>query len=123
MRVRLTLPADGGVLSAALEGLVAANAVILARAGTVRRLYASGVRYQRERGTEDWRTIPQVLRAGRGDCEDLAAWRAAELRVYDAEPARAIVRRSGPKTLHAVVVRADGRIEDPARRLGMKGRG
>jgi hypothetical protein len=58
------------------------------------------------------------MRRGGGDCEDLATWRAAELRAVG-EPARVIVYRSAPSVLHAVVRRGDGRIEDPSRRLGM----
>jgi len=61
----------------------------------------------------------QTYARGGGDCEDLAAWRAAELRIAG-EPARVVVVRSAPGVLHAVVRRANGRIEDPSRRLGMR---
>ena len=45
-------------------------------------LYESGVIYQREEeGQEDWQDIRSTLEYGYGDCEDLACWRAAELRV------------------------------------------
>lgn len=45
-------------------------------------LYLSGVRYREEPpGHEDWIDAPGVLQQGHADCEDLAAWRAAELRV------------------------------------------
>ena len=85
-------------------------------------LYVSGVRYQAEPpGKEDWLTAPQVLRAGFGDCEDLAGWRAAEYRVMGI-PARAVAIRTGPKMFHAVVQLPDGSYEDPSKRLGMKGR-
>lgn len=84
------------------------------------RLYDSGVRYQREVGTERWLTPAQTYAAGRGDCEDLASWRTAELRVTGEDPeARARVLRSGPRTWHAVVERGDGSLEDPSRELGM----
>lgn len=83
-------------------------------------LYDAGVRYQREVGTERWLTPSQTFAAGRGDCEDLASWRAAELRVSGEDPeARARVLRSGPRTWHAVVERGDGTLEDPSRELGM----
>lgn len=35
--------------------------------------------YEREDGTEDWLSIPILLKRGRGDCEDLAAARVADL--------------------------------------------
>lgn len=86
-------------------------------------LYESGVRYQREeRGAEDWQTIPQVLRARSGDCEDLATWRAAELRVRHGIKAKAVAygRRKPDHVLFHIVVRyPDGHYEDPSRRLGM----
>lgn len=81
-------------------------------------LYRSGVRYRQERGTEDWNTAPVVLKRGYGDCEDLAAWRAAELRVMGI-PAHGIVKRTGPKMFHALVLWPDGRVEDPSKILGM----
>ena len=43
-------------------------------------LYESGIRYQREEGTENWLDVPSIIEAGWGDCEDLACWRVAELR-------------------------------------------
>jgi len=86
-------------------------------------LYESGVRYKRESiGSENWQTVRQLYRAGIGDCEDLAAARAAELRM-EGIPARAIAIRTGPRKYHAVVRWPDGAIEDPSRLLGMgKGR-
>lgn len=44
------------------------------------KLYESGVVYRREDRTENWLDIPHVIKAGWGDCEDLAFWRVAELR-------------------------------------------
>lgn len=86
-------------------------------------LYRSGVRYREEPpGCEDWDTIPVMLRRGWGDCEDLAAWRVAELvlRGVQARPAiRWKPRRVGGTLFHIVVRLPDGRIEDPSRRLGM----
>ena len=120
MRVEFKIPASESTLTALLEGLCAVNCVLLRRR-QLPPLYKSGVRYKRERpGREKWLTAPETLAAGVGDCEDLAAWRCAELRVYKGEPARAIAMRSGKKKFHAVVQRADGRIEDPSRRLGME---
>jgi type II secretory pathway pseudopilin PulG len=122
-RIRASVPIRGRAdLLAALE--VATRAAVAdmraaARAG--RRLppiYAAGVRYIRRDPGERWQTPTETKRRGGGDCEDLATWRAAELRLHG-EPARVIVYRSAPGVLHAVVRRGDGRIEDPSRRLGM----
>ncbi len=122
MKITFDVPASKATLTAALLGLTAVNVVLLQRKPNAPKLYASGVRYRAEpKGREKWLTIPQVLSRGFGDCEDLAAWRAAELQCAGIG-ARAVVIRSGPKTFHAVVRWPDGRIEDPSRRLGMKGR-
>ena len=119
MRVILGIPGNAGTLAGALEGLVRVNEHLI-RVARLPRLYDSGARYLRERpGRENWRNAAEVVEAMNGDCEDLAGYRAAELRVYDREPAQAIAYRSGPGKWHAVVRRANGRIEDPSRRLGM----
>jgi len=118
VRVLLELPNVPAVIAAAVEGLCAANAVILSVRPDMPDLYESGVRYRAE-DRERWTHCLDVLRRGYGDCEDLAAWRCAELRVREAEPARCVVKRTGRRTLHVLVRRADGRIEDPSRLLGM----
>lgn len=76
---------------------------------------------------EEFADVLTVLRRGYGDCDDLVAWRVAELiegngvrrenatiRIYwrRREPGQ-------PLKMHAQVRRADGRIEDPSRFLGM----
>lgn len=106
-------------INALLEGLVRFAGVDLANNPTVPPLYQAGVRYKRER-PDQWSPPTDVWRRGRGDCEDLAAWRAAELRARG-EHARAVAYRSGPRMWHVVVRRADGSIEDPSKKLGMKG--
>jgi hypothetical protein len=84
-------------------------------------LYESGVRYAREPdGREWWQTVADNVIEREGDCEDLAGHRAADLVVYEGEPARAVAKRTGEHLYHAVVQRADGRIEDPSASLGMK---
>ena len=89
-------------------------------------LYSSGVRYQEERpGQERWQDIPQVLQRGVGDCEDLSAWRAAELNIRSGISARAEVAVSkvypdGRRLYHVFVRLPDGTIEDPSRILGMQ---
>jgi len=85
-------------------------------------LYASGVRYQRERG-EHWRSPARVVcgpDAYGADCEDLTAWRVAELRASGADPdARPALYPTSKRSYHAVVVRGDGTVEDPSAVLGM----
>jgi hypothetical protein len=100
-------------------------------------LYQSGVRYQRENGTEEWLDIPSIIEAGWGDCEDLACWRVAELRRqgHRAGPYVRFRQIDGVFHYHALVMRyrpvmqrsEAGLIErlvpvakeDPSRRLGM----
>jgi hypothetical protein len=117
MRVVVDSPADPAILEALLEGLTAANARLITLLG-LPPLYESGVRYKRERkGRERWQLAPQTAKAGIGDCEDLATWRAAELRL-DGVDAWPRVVRTGPRTLHVLVETDDG-YEDPSRVLGM----
>lgn len=111
------------MLKALLEGLTKANVVFLRNVGGVPKLYKSGVKYTPEKGTEEWLTIPYVLSAGKGDCEDLAAWRAAEY-IVAGIPAKPDVRArlvNGVWRAHAIVRLPDGRIDDPSIKLGMKG--
>lgn len=107
-------------LDAALQGLTGLAELELLD-GTVPSLYESGVRYEREpRGSERWLTPSMALLRGAADCEDLAAWRAAELRVSGEDTyAQPQVVRTSPNTWHAVVARSDGSFEDPSAALGM----
>lgn len=99
-----------------LTGLVALNVGIMDRV-ELPPLYKSGVRYQED--AKMWRHALAVAARGRADCKSLAAYRAAEL-IHRGRDARVIVKRSGPRTLHARVLIDGVRIEDPSRRLGMK---
>lgn len=88
-------------------------------------LYRSGVRYMEEPpGQEEWQDVATCLRMGTADCEDLAAWRAAELTVRDRIPARPVFREQrradGSYLYHIVVQYPNGQIEDPSRILGMR---
>lgn len=118
MRVAWEVPASPELLMAALEGLVAVNEVLMDRSA-LPPLYRSGVRYRRERGTENWKNCEQVFRSEYGDCEDLSAWRVAELRRAGELGAFCLVSRSGPSLWHVQVGREDGTIEDPSVILGM----
>jgi hypothetical protein len=92
-------------------------------------LYDAGVRYIREDGTENWLDIPHVIHEGGGDCEDLMAWRVAEIREAGGHAAPYVRYRliDGHVHYHALVrhfekrgrVLVPGAIEDPSRRLGM----
>jgi hypothetical protein len=102
----------------AIEGLTRINQRML-REAEFPRIYESGVGYRKE-SEDTWRHADDVLCSGWGDCEDLAAWRAAELRESGEDPlARVYVYRSGPLRFHAVVARGNGQIEDPSLILGM----
>lgn len=90
-------------------------------------LYKSHVRYKRDvceaphvpGACERFLSPSQVLRAGFGDCDDLAPWRAAELRVQGDTTAKAEAIPSPGVGWHVIVTRGDGRTEDPSRKLGM----
>lgn len=109
-------------LDAALTGLQRLAEAELEQAGEWPFLYDTNVRYVREpRGQERWLPPSEVLRRGHGDCEDLAAYRSAELVLTGEDPdAQARVVRTGPRTWHAVVLRGDGSWEDPSAELGMR---
>lgn len=105
-------------------GLALANYEYLKANPHTPSLSSSGVRYVPERGTENWLPIPDVLRQGYGDCEDLAAWRVAEYWIRGVRNAKPDVRArliGGVWRAHAFVRLPDGRIDDPSLQLGMKG--
>lgn len=84
------------------------------------RLYSSGVRYRQEPpGVDEWIQAPVALARRWDDCEGLASWRAAELRVTGEDPDALTDTRHHGRKWHAFVRRGDGSIEDPSRILGM----
>lgn len=137
----------GGVI-----GLMLENIAWLTEFPQTPPLYQSGVIYRPEKHRidrsgntieygEDWQTIPYVIYNRNGDCEDLGAWRAAELRMAaylihfkktgEKNPA---LKSRGIKALPDIAVRRlpdgawrahvrvrwpDGHIEDPSAKLGM----
>lgn len=118
------LDADGiEEIECLLEGLVRLDLSQLRR-GLAPPVYAQRrVRYQREeRGREEWQSAAHAMKTGGADCEDLAAWAAASYRLVGV-PAVAIVKQVGPGLKHCLVRLPDGRIDDPSKRLGMKGKG
>jgi hypothetical protein len=129
LRIRIPVATIGGsdkalrlALRACLAALTALNDLYLRANPRTPALYGSGVRYQTEApGRDDWDVIPLVLKRGWGDCEDLAAWRCAELRAAGVA-AVCDARRTGPETWHAFVRLPDGTVDDPSLRLGMRRR-
>ncbi len=111
------------VLMMLFEALIATNVAYLRMRPETPNLYASGVRYVEEPpGEEDWQDIPETMARRSGDCEDLACWRIAELRVRDGEHAHPFLKcaeRNGGVLYHVAVRRLDGSLEDPSRVLGM----
>lgn len=118
-------------IDAFLEGLVRA-CVVQRLDGRVCALEkAPKVRYVREnRGVEDWQTALTTFWRKKGDCEDLAAWLAADCRIASRDPsltpamrekllgAKAITRQAGPGLRHCIVS-VGGKIFDPSRARGM----
>lgn len=121
LRIKITCPCDPEAIACVVEGLVALNACMMTAARKAGKpaplLYTTGVRYKRERpGQEHWQSAAELLASGEGDCEDLASYRAAELRC-DGELAFVDIQRTPRGSYHAVVRRGNGQIEDPSRIL------
>lgn len=75
-------------------------------------------------GGERFRDIPKIIANGGGDCDNVATWRAAELRQLGiaAQPYITWRRRpDGGMTYHVIVRWPDGSSEDPSLLLGMGG--
>lgn len=109
------------VLEDRIEDVVLANMDFLRRHPATPALYDSGIRYQADPEPLRTRPIEEALELGWGDCDTLAAIRAAELRMFAPPKQRhAIVRLERasdwtPEDLsyHALVARRIG-YEDPA---------
>jgi len=117
------------ILDHLLEALTMANVAYLLTHPQTPALYKAGVRYVPEPdGVDEWQDIPDTIERRSGDCEDLACWRVAELRVSgEVGTTRHISVADLPDnsgrlvtTYHISVRRQDGRIEDPSRLLGMR---
>lgn len=117
MRVTIPVQPEPDELDDLLDGLLELNVRLM----SLRRhpaLYRAGIVYRRERrGHEEWQSASRLIHTGKGDCEDLAAYRAAELVVSgeDADARARVVSTNKPGQLHTIVVRGDGAIEDPSR--------
>lgn len=75
------------------------------------------------RGVEVFRDIPTIIAKGSVDCDNLACWRAAELRNAGVKASPYITWRERPDgtTYHALVRWPDGTSECPSLLLGMGG--
>lgn len=125
MRINVAVPekyVSQPVLDGALESVTRLDEALI-KDGAVPTFAEAvdSVRWQPEPpGQEHFDHAGKVLARGHGDCDDLAPWHAASLRVTGEDPdATAIVKRSGPSRWHAVVRRGDGSIDDPSREAGM----
>lgn len=75
-------------------------------------------------GGERFRDIGRIIENGSGDCDNVSAWRAAELRQQGIKASPYITwrkRADGGYTYHVVVRWPDNTIEDPSLLLGMGG--
>lgn len=123
LRVQLAEGLTPSALRALMRALVEIDMDQIRQRPHLPRLYDSGARYRTE-PEEGFADVLTTYRRGWGDCEDLAAWRVAELRIAGENARPAFQLRtfaSGPPLYHLLVARADGRFEDPSRRLGMRG--
>lgn len=116
---------------------------------SIPKIYDSGIYWERDwskkacpapdvdGACERFLSPKQLLKEGKGDCDDVVPWRTAEI-IYTIEKAlqrkgmsRAKARRKAwgaaeaysiPSPgigYHILLRRADGKIEDPSKRLGM----
>ena len=127
MRLNIAVPEERvnkPILDAALESVTRLNEELL-KSGELPPLkeVVHRVRWKPEPpGAEHFDHGARVLARGWGDCDDLAPWHAASLRVAGVDRgAKAVVKKSGPKRWHAYVERSNGKIEDPSLTAGMRG--
>lgn len=127
MRINVAIPeaqVQKPILDAALESVTRLNESLLSE-GKVPTFEEArkkfDIRWKPEPpGDEHFDHAGTVIKRRWGDCDDLAPYQAASLRVTGEDPdATAIVYKSGPKRWHAVVQRGDGSIDDPSKRAGM----
>lgn len=83
-------------------------------------LRQAGIRYvSQPLGVERFKTIPQLMAAGGGDCDQLAPARAAELRVRGVAAWPEVIQIT-PNLYHVFVRYPSGRAEDISAHLGME---
>ena len=114
---------NADLIRSLVTGLAKVNYAILSRGGFP-FLYDSGIFYQAEPpGVETWLDVVGCLRKGATDCNNLVAWRIAELwrSKVDAQPVVSYEpNEHGGYTYHVFIATEHG-TEDPSVRLGMLG--
>jgi hypothetical protein len=94
------------------------------RYGRLPALYSGAIRYRREPvGIEHWQSARETALLGYGDCEDLVAYRVAELRRAGVKAWPKVIEIN-PRLRHVIVQYRDPRTgaemtEDPSKKLGM----
>ena len=112
------------VVELLIEALATANLAQM-RAHPFPTLSSKAIRYDIEESQELFDDASVVLSRRSGDCDDLAAYRLAELWASGDHEARAVVKWQAdpsnpiPWGFHAMVARGDGMLEDPSTELGM----
>lgn len=101
-----------------LDCLIGINTLFLRYHKHTASIYSRGaVKYVGEEDTEEWLSIPAILAKGEADCEDLAAARAAELRVHDDINTHGYIdwrkKPSGGMMYHALCWREKIGVNDP----------
>jgi hypothetical protein len=127
VRVKIAIPeahVSKPVLDAGLEAVTRLNEQMLAN-GEIPpfdEAVKMGIRWAPEPpGAEHFDHGAKVLQRKKGDCDDMAPYKAATLRHTGEDPdACAEVYRSGPTRWHAIVRRGDGSIDDPSKAAGMR---
>ena len=127
--IGLSLPGDSTLTKRAIylavETLVTANLDYLIKHPRTLPLTRCGIRYQREYSSpEQWQGIADMLRTKRGDCEDLSAWRCAELRYRGYRAVPHVIGKRGKWHIQVKLLAKDKRdrrfaILDPSKELGM----
>lgn len=110
------------VLGAMLEALTLADLEYLRENPATPKIFSSGTVYKREApGSDNWQDTERTLELRSGDCEDLCAWRTAELRAAGEDAHCDLLEfiDNGITFFHVRVRRGDGSIEDPSKILGM----
>lgn len=105
-----------------LEALTQINVLWIRDHPETPALYESSVIYKPDPiGLELWQDIPTLLERGTGDCDDLACYRAGELRAAGINVRPYLKWRAEPTgyIYHAVLMWPDGRVEDPSLAMGM----
>jgi hypothetical protein len=114
-------PVDVQTLNIFVRALCAYDCLYLRRNPNTPAMFASGVVYRTQPvGLERFLPIPGVLAAGSGDCDQLASWRAAELRERYGIKALPEVVQMSQHLYHVFVRYPDGMAEDISAHLGMQ---